>query len=170
MNFNRWEQAFRTYSKMYLHAYPHKATELLQYNHVIFTASLSYAWETVYTYDKEFHNHLASFPGRSWGIILQQACLKDRVNHYNSFGGGNKFGSSTPKNRTEACKRFNKGLCTAGRACKYDHHCLECGKFGHGAHNCHKRLNQGGQNSQAQTVGSSLATTSMPGSGTNVNK
>ena len=92
--FGKWEQAFRNYSNIYLQAHPHKATELLQYNHVIHTASLSFLWDNVYTYDKEFRSHLAAFPGWSWAIILQQAwsmCLKDRIV---SQGFNNKFNSN----------------------------------------------------------------------------
>ena len=106
-NYHKWEQAFRIYSKVYLQTYPQEATELLQYNHVIFTASLSYVWDNVYTYDKEFRSHLAAFLNQSWGIILQQAwsmCLKDKVNHNSNFGTGGRFGTSTPKSKKEACK------------------------------------------------------------------
>ena len=46
------------------------------------------------------------------------------------------------KGRKEICRRFNEGKCTAGLSCKYDHRCLECGKFGHGEHICRKKLNQ----------------------------
>ena len=138
-NFNKWEQAFHTFSNIYLQAHPHKATELIQYNHVIFTASMSYQWENVYTCDKEFRANLARYPDRSWAIILQQAWsmyLEDRIN-FNHFNNNRSF---TPKHKKEICKHFNKGLCSAGKSCKYDHRCLECGKFGHSAHICRKRL------------------------------
>ena len=52
-NFSRWEQAFRIFSNIFTGEHPKKATELTQYNHVIYTASLTYAWENVYLYDKE---------------------------------------------------------------------------------------------------------------------
>ena len=41
-NFQRWEQAFRMYSKIYTEKYPDKATELIQYNCIIHSASLSF--------------------------------------------------------------------------------------------------------------------------------
>ena len=53
-NFNRWEQAFRVYSDIYLHKHPTRSTELIQYNHIIHSASLTYVWENVYSYDKDF--------------------------------------------------------------------------------------------------------------------
>ena len=81
-NFNKWEQAFCVFSNVYTRAYPSRSSELIQYNHIIFTAMNTYVWDNVYTYDKEFCIHLSKFPQRSWLIILQQAwsmCLKDKI-------------------------------------------------------------------------------------------
>ena len=135
----RWEQAFRVFSNVYTKQFPHGALELIQYNQVICTAAQSYVWENVYNYDKEFRLHLANFPQHNWGVILQQAwmlCLKVRICLDTGGRGG--------KTKKEACKRFNRGQCTAGLSCKYKHRCTvpECGKFGHGAHICRKRNNQ----------------------------
>ena len=52
-----WEQAFRVFSNIYLKSNPQRASELIQYNHVISTASSAYTWENVYSYDKEFRTH-----------------------------------------------------------------------------------------------------------------
>ena len=71
--FPRWEQAFRIYSNIYMSAHPQKAGELIQYNHVIHSISLSYTWENVYSYDKEFRLHLSKHPQCSWAIILYRA-------------------------------------------------------------------------------------------------
>ena len=88
---------------------------------------MSFTWDNVYTYDHEFQR---------CGIILQQAwsiCLKDKISHHGMGGAGSgKFS----KNKKEICQRFNKGLCMAGRSCKFDHRCLGCGKFGHGINIC----------------------------------
>ena len=81
-NFNHWEQAFRVFANMYMRAYPDHATELIQYNHLIHTASLSFTWDNIYHYDHEFRLHLSNFPQRNWGVILQQTWmvyLKDRI-------------------------------------------------------------------------------------------
>ena len=91
-SFHRWEQAFRIFSNIYLKERPDRASELIQYNHVIFTASNTFTWENVYQYDREFRIHLGSFPERSWDIILQQAWsmyLKDRYN--SQFRANNGF-------------------------------------------------------------------------------
>ena len=58
-SYNRWEQAFHVYSNILTSKFPAKSTELLQYNHTIHTASMSYIWENVYAYDKEFRQQIA---------------------------------------------------------------------------------------------------------------
>ena len=146
-NFSRWEQAFRIYSNVLTKVYPAKASELIQYNHTIYTAALTFTWENVYHYDKEFRMHISKFPQRSWSVILQQAwsmCLKDRVkNGEEGKGGGNTTGPGGPGRSkvNEPCKRYNKGKCTYGKNCIYEHRCAvpKCRKFGHGAHICRMR-------------------------------
>ena len=141
-NFTKWEQAFRVFSNIYTSKFPNKAGELIQYNHVIYTASLMYVWDNVYLYDKEFRLHISRHPLWSWNIILQQA-WNLRLREKLTFQGG---GSQTPKNKSkEACRRYNKGLCMKGLSCHYEHRCTmpDCGKFGHGAHICQKRLGFG---------------------------
>ena len=154
-SFNKWEQAFRVYFDIYSCEHPDRSAELIQYNHIIFTTSLTYTWDNVYTYDREFRMHLGQYPKRSWAIILQQAwsmCLKDRVQNSNNLGKGGF------KQKKEPCRRFNKGICTAGKSCKYDHRCTvpKCGKFGHGAHIC--RLRDNGPTMMATTPTSSTTT------------
>ena len=78
----KWEQAFRIFSNILTVKFPLKATEFLQYNHTIHTASQSYHWENVAAYDREFRQHISHHPRRSWLVILQQAwtmLLKDRI-------------------------------------------------------------------------------------------
>ena len=139
-SYARWEQAFRVYSNVITAKFPHKATELLQYNHTVHTAASSYVWENVYAYDKEFRHHISRHVEHPWNVILQQAwtmLLKDRLRNDNTFfqRGNNNRGS---KRDAEPCRRFNKGKCTFGLACKFDHRCSvkKCGKFGHGVHIC----------------------------------
>ena len=70
-SFSRWEQAFRVYSNIYSKAQPHRSSELIEYNHIIHMISLTYIWDNVYLYDKDFRIHMSKNPTRSWGIILQ---------------------------------------------------------------------------------------------------
>ena len=83
-NYNRWEQAFRVYADVYMRTHPHRSSELIQYSHLIHTASQSYVWENVYMYDKDFRLYLSRHPRHIWSIILQQAWavrLKDKIRH-----------------------------------------------------------------------------------------
>ena len=66
----KWEQAFRVFSDIYTLAYLARGPELVQYNHVIYTTSITYMWENVYRYGREFRLHMAQHPDRSWLIIL----------------------------------------------------------------------------------------------------
>ena len=141
-NFNRWEQAFRVFSNLYTYYFPQKAGDLIQYNHVIFTTSQTYAWDNVYRYDREFRMHIGRHhPHRNWSTILQQAWsmyLKDKINHQ-GFQNGKK-----PNPRRRLCFDFNKGICEYGQRCKFDHRCSFCEKYGHGAYNCRKAKKNGG--------------------------
>ena len=64
-SYSRWEQAFRVFSDIYSAAFPDRATELIQYNHIIHTAAQSYLWDNVYTYDIEFRKHMQVHPTRN---------------------------------------------------------------------------------------------------------
>ena len=55
-NYGKWEQAFRVFSNIYTSVHTNWAGELIQYHHIIHTASQAYSWENVYRYDKEFRN------------------------------------------------------------------------------------------------------------------
>ena len=157
--YGRWEQAFRVFSNILTSKYPEKAPELLQYNHTIHSASTTYTWENVYAYDREFRQHVARYPTRVWNVILQLAwtmLLKDRIKFDHRRGGGGSGGRGNQNNMNkrdkEPCRRFNKGRCTYGLSCRYDHRCSvpKCGKYGHGAHVCRIR-----DSNQGQSAGSS---------------
>ena len=143
-SFAKWEQAFRIYSDIYGKGHPSRTTELIEYSHLIYTASLSYVWDNVYRYDIDFRLHMGMFPNRSWSIILQQAWsirLKDKLK-FNSSDTRNFGGAITPSKHDDGwdnlCKRFNKGKCNFGPSCRFEHRCKYCRKFGHGMHVCRK--------------------------------
>ena len=80
-SFNKWEQAFRVFTDIYSRQYPNQSAELIQYNHVIHTAALTYRWDNVYKYDKQFRIHMARHPHHSWGIICNRlGPLRSRIN------------------------------------------------------------------------------------------
>ena len=96
--------------------------------------------------------------------------LKDRIRYDASarFSSGNNYNGSFPvgKNKKEICERFNIGKCTTGRSCKYDHRCKECGKWGHGAHICRKKLgNSSGNNTGGLNNSSNHTTPASAGAG-----
>ena len=145
-SFSRWEQAFKVFSDIYTRSHPNRAVELIQYNHLIQIASASYTWENVYMYDRDFRLHMSRHPQRSWAIILQQSWsvrLRDRLRYENN--SDRNFGRNNNKKR-DVCWRFNRGKCSYGLNCKYDHRCSNCNKFGHGAHNCRRSNDRPPQN------------------------
>ena len=146
-SFSRWEVAFRVFPYIYMTKCP-KSSELIQYCHVIHTAFLTYVWENVYFYDQEFRIQILRHPQRSWAIILQQVWnlrLKGKLKH-------DSFTDRGHQKSKEICKRFNRGKCHSGMSCRYKHQCLNCGKFGHGAHICrHKKQDSDHYNSPSKT-------------------
>ena len=147
-SFSKWEQAFRVFSNIYSSKFADRASELIQYNHVIYLASLSFQWENVYLYDKEFRLHMSRHPERSWAVILQQAWtlrLKDRIRHDNWWSDNTHEGQR--QKVREPCRRYNRGKCNYGPRCKFEHRCSvrNCGKFRHGAHVCRKRTGYNGE-------------------------
>ena len=137
-SFNKWEQAFRVFTDIFCREHPTRASELIQYNHIIHMASLTYAWDNVYKYDRLFRSHITQHPTRSWSIILQQAwsiTLKDKHGTNSSTGGGDSRGRGR---QHDLCFRYNRGKCSYGTKCKFEHHCAVCNKFGHGAFSCRK--------------------------------
>ena len=94
----------------------------------------------------EFRLHMSRHHlNRSWAVILQQAWsmyLKDHINttpNHHGFGGQNK---SWGQVRKKISFDYNKGNCTFGRKCRFDHRCSFCNKFGHGAYCCRKAGNK----------------------------
>ena len=61
-NYHKLELAFRVFSKVYTMYHPQRATELIQYGNDIHTASLTFTWDNVYMYDKEFRLHMDNHP------------------------------------------------------------------------------------------------------------
>ena len=167
-NFNRWEQAFRVFSTIYTRVHPKRASELIQYNHIIHSISLSYTWENVYLYDKDFRVHMGQHPNRSWGVILQMSWsfrLQDKIRRNDStfsptsYAGNNSYsrngkpskGSNFDK--VEPCRRYNRGKCTYGTSCKYEHKCLLCFKFGHPLTRCRRIVGDKDKPSSAASGG-----------------
>ena len=148
-SFNKWEQAFRVFMNIYLQTHPNRSGELLQYAHIIFTASSSYIWDNVYTYDKEFRVHMDRFLNHNWCIILQQAWtmyLKDRLKFSDShFKSSNRNGKKKPAK--DSIKDYAQQASVVNLITNVLN--AEIWSFRHGAHICRKKLNKGGQGSSS---------------------
>lgn len=141
-----WEIAFKVFMGMFNQHWPERMQELLQYSYIIQTAALNHPWENVYNYDLAFREIMTEQPNTHWGVISQQTWSLE----IGESSGKNLQGNSAvtvgsinqgrlQKNKNP-CWRFNKGKCTFGEKCEFDHRCSHCGKKGHGRHECYKRL------------------------------
>ena len=93
-----WEQAFEVYCNVYTKAYLQRASELIQYSHDIYLASITYVWDNVYQYDKEFRLHLSRYPTRSWTVTLQHAWNLPVLTDALSSLDFDRFWSKAPEN------------------------------------------------------------------------
>ena len=122
-SFVRWEQAFHVFANIYTRQFPQRAPELIEYNFMIHTAALTYLWENVYAYDRDFRMHMSHHPEWSWSLILQQAWslrLKDKwMGSGGAAGDGNHSGNGGRHRQKDICWRYNKGKCTYGSSCKF---------------------------------------------------
>lgn len=146
----RWHSAFKVYTAIYVKANPNRAYEITQYSYTIESASRSFAWFNVYEYDKMFRHRIERKPHKSWADIHQQGWfmhLRDkRIDRKNFQTKGVNLGNSSSLSQTKQakrCWRFNKGTCSYGDKCKFDHSCSNCGAKDHGAHKCDKKKTQG---------------------------
>lgn len=82
---------------------------------------------------------------QAWNLALnepaanktQVAATTGPAQSGNLGGGSGKYGDW----RDDCCWHFNRNHCTkTNDSCKFDHCFTYCGKWGHGFHNCRKRL------------------------------
>ena len=143
-NVEKWDQAFRVYSKIYVKYNPSRGQELVEYAFLIHSTAGIFAWSNVYTYDKLFRMHIAKHPKRNWGIILQQAwsfCLMEKNGNQNQTNYNGRGSDENRRKSSKICFKYNQGRCPYGFNCKFEHKCGICGKYGHGASTCRRLTN-----------------------------
>ena len=145
-NVRQWEQAFRVYAAIYSRANPTRAAEIWQYVEIINQAALTYTWENVATYDYHFRKMMAKNPQRSWAKIFHQHWNLDLKDYIPKHVGNNPKPHGSGRNNREICWRFNRGHCSYGTKCRFEHRCSYCYATSHGASTCRKK-NKGKNNS-----------------------
>ena len=135
----RWEQAFEIFATIYMHKFPEKAPELFQYKFNIKEAASVYIWDNVYRYDIAFRQLMALNQKRKWNVILQQGWslfLKEKIERGNHFGSNStKKKFKKPKN----CWHFNRGKCSYGNSCRFQHRWNNCDSTDHGTASCNNK-------------------------------
>lgn len=146
LSYKTWEIAFKIFMGIFNEKWPDRMNELLQYSHIIQTASQNHPWECVYNYDISFREIMSEQPNTHWGVISQQTWSLQlgegnvKTSPPTSFTHERETISRESGRSRNPCWKFNKGRCTHGDKCEFDHRCSHCGKRGHGKHECYKRL------------------------------
>lgn len=116
VSYKVWEVAFKIFMGIFNQFWPEHMNELLQYSHIIQTASLNHSWEAVYNYDISFREIMSEQPQTHWGVISQQTwTLELGDNSARPMPPVAAGGLSTKKsgtNQKNPCWKFNKGRCT----------------------------------------------------------
>lgn len=140
--FKKWQVAFKVFMSVYIEEHPHrllKPFELIQYTQLIEGMTTTWIWDNVYKYDKSHRRMMQTFPRRKWHVPYDLGKQQLKVTHAMNPANSNpryRKGGNPNKSKKEPCRNFNKGKCTYGAACRFDHRCSKCGKYGHNAVNC----------------------------------
>ena len=137
----KWEQAFRVYAAIYSKANPDRAAEIWQYVENINRAATTYKWDNVAAYDYQFRQWMGRNPARNWGKTfgeLWNLCLLAPVSGKVPSHVGNPHNESQKKGYTY-CWKFNKGHCSYGPKCRFEHRCSYCNSKSHGSSRCQRK-------------------------------
>ena len=80
---------------------------------------------------------------RRWNVIFQQAWslfLRDKIEKGAPYHQG--YSNKMKGKRPIACWCFNKGKCSYGSNCRFDHRCSACSSTEHGFSTCHNQNNR----------------------------
>ena len=175
----KWDSAFRIYTTIFSQANPERASELLQYAHIINTAASNYPWENVAYYDFTFRHLMASKPWRSWAKTYTQGwnLALNSVPSFRSSGGNASTSSYNNNNnqktrsfqkqsqssggdwRDKCCWKYGKNKCNrSSKDCKWDHRCKFCGGWNHSYNDCKKRNPKQTESTTSQSPSTSTST------------
>jgi hypothetical protein len=104
----------------------------LQYTEMVGELATRYSWVSVLLFDDEYRKRQATFKSK-WGADaphLSTVTLRERPQPPPKAKPGNPTRHQGPPGR-EVCRQFNKGSCTYGALCKFDHACATCGSRDH---------------------------------------
>lgn len=138
----RWDEAFRTYSAIYLERHPWKATQLAEYVNYIHRQAATFIWGNVYNYDILFRRIMITDPERDWDIVNYRYAMEQFTDRLvdrprNNFQNSSSGGFKRKVHKRDPCWRFNRtGKCKFGNSCTFDHRCAGCGALDHGQHEC----------------------------------
>ena len=111
-------------------------------DYIAYTAKIGelatrFSWPSVLLFDKEYRERQAMYNFR-WGVDcphLSTVFLKERVSTsgWKPKGAG-AYGKQSSRGNVAAssegprpfCKQFNRGACTYGTRCNFEHSCSEC--------------------------------------------
>lgn len=131
-SYRKWEAAFRVFEEIYLSNHQNRARQLVRYRFLIEDMASTWVWENVARYERRHRYLMQSSKNRDWSVPYDKAKSELKILH--SMKVTKKLTAQTgTKARREPCRNYNRGRCDYGKACKFDHKCSICGKFGHGA-------------------------------------
>ncbi len=138
-DYNTWVKAFRCFSGVLCTKYPHLAVPMMQYQQIIGKAAERYRWSQVYTYDKLYRRKISKKPETLWDQVDTNSWLMELGEPMAKQLQQGQAGEVKPKK--SVCNIYNrKGSCSFKGDCRYEHKCSVCGKFGHPAVKCYRKV------------------------------
>ena len=154
----QWTSAFLVFASIYMEKHMEPGRELMKYMDLVRHAARAFGGYGWREYDVQFRLKQARQPGRSWASVDAELWLMLVASngprpavfrqHSGAFGRRSMSPFTAPASaprglgarRRGTCFAFNKGNCTQGRNCKYEHKCSRCSAVEHGAKQCNRAL------------------------------
>eukprot|EP00794_Sanderia_malayensis_P021458 gene21458-biopygen1063 len=120
-----WAEAWAVFASVVLKFSPDKLPSLLAYFLVVAKAHRDIPGMGWLAYDAAFRKQAANNASLSWAVLdptlYISTVLTSGVHHTSQAHKPQAFSG-----RNNVCQRWNKGICTFGRACHYVHACMVC--------------------------------------------